>query len=168
MKLPSLFFVSLFAIASAISSAQPSNEAKQLAQEVLDLTASESLIQGVRQSMTPMFQQMQKQFGSEKLNAKQQEIMQRFMAEFMDDMMGPEYMGKIKTSMLDAYATIYSVDELRGIRDFYRSPAGIAFVQKAPQVMSQSMPMMQSLLPPMMERIKGRAAKMADEMKAAQ
>jgi uncharacterized protein len=168
MKLRALLLASLLLATSAPSYAQPSAEAKQLAQEVLDLTASESMVQSVRQLMTPTLQNMQKQVGGQKLNSKQQEILQRHMTEFTDDMMGADFLGKVKASMLDAYATVYTLDELRGIRDFYRSPAGIAFAQKAPQVMSQSAPMMQSLMPPMMERIRARSARIIEELKAAE
>jgi uncharacterized protein len=153
---------------STLICAQPTVEAKQLAKEIIELSMSDTLMQGVRQSTGGMIQQMQKQIGDQKLNQKQQEIMQRFTSEMMDDMLGPDYMGKVKDAMLDVFAETYTLDELRGIRDFYRSPAGVAFIQKTPQAMSRAMPSMQAALGPMMERMKARSAKLTDELKAAQ
>ncbi len=152
---------------SALTHAQPSSEAKQLALEVVELSMSDTLMQGMRQSSGSMVAQLQKQFANMKLNAKQQEIMQKSMTEFMDDMLGPEYMGKLRVGMVDAFAETYSVEELRGIRDFYRSPAGIAFIQKSPQAMTKAMPAMQGALEPMMARMRERSEKLAKDLEAA-
>ncbi|TAG80507.1 MAG: DUF2059 domain-containing protein [Betaproteobacteria bacterium] len=168
MKRINLLLGAILALSlSALSQAQVPNDAKQLAQEVVELTVSDSLVQGMRQSMQPMMAQIQKQFGNEKLNAKQQEIMQRFAAETMDYVMGPEYMGKVRVAMIDAFAEVYSVEELRGIRDFYRSPAGVAMIKKTPQAMSKAMPVMQSLMEPMMTQMKERSDRLAKEISAA-
>lgn len=169
MKRISLLLSAILALSlSALSHAQAPNEAKQLAKEVIELSMSDTLMQGVRQSTGGMMQQMQKQFGDGKLNQKQQEIMQRHISEMMDYMLGPDYMGKVKDSMLDVFAETYTLDELRGIRDFYLSPAGIAFIQKSPQVMQRAIPTMQAALGPMMERMKARSARLMEELKAAQ
>jgi uncharacterized protein len=152
---------------SALTHAQAPSEAKQLAQEVVELTVSDSLMQGMRESMAPIMSQIQKQFGTDKLNAKQQEVMQRFAAETMDYVMGPEYMGKVRVAMIDAFAEVYTVEELRGVRDFYRSPAGVAMISKTPQAMAKAMPVMQSLMEPMMKHMKERSEHLAKEAASA-
>jgi uncharacterized protein len=168
MKRINLLLSAILALSlTAFSHAQTPNEAKQLAQEVVELTVSDSMMQGIRQSMAPMMSQIEKQFGNNKLNAKQQEIMQRFAAETMDYVMGPEYMGKVRVAMIDAFAEVYTIGELRGIRDFYRSPAGVAMITKTPQAMSKAMPVMQSLMEPMMSQMKERSERLAKEISAA-
>lgn len=149
------------------SFSQGSNDAKQLAAEVVELTASDSLVQSMRQSMTPMFAEMQKKIGTGGMNEKQREIMQKFMAETMDYLMGPEYMGKVRVAMVDSFAQVYTVDELRGIRDFYRSPAGAAMLAKTPQAMAKAMPVMQSIMGPMMDEMKARSERLHTELQAA-
>jgi uncharacterized protein len=168
MKRTQLLIASIAALSlSAFSHSQAPPEAKQLAQEVVELSMSDTLMQGVRQSTSGMVQQMQKQFADMKLNAKQQEIMQKNMSEFMDDMLGPEYMGRMRVAMVEAFAETYSVEELRGIRDFYRSPSGIAFIQKTPQAMNKAMPAMHSAIEPMMARLKARSEKLMKDLEAA-
>lgn len=168
MKRISLILSAILALSlSALSHAQAPSEAKQLAQEVVELSMSDTLMQGVRQSTGGMMQQMQKQFGDMKMNAKQQEIMQKSMNEIMDDMLGAEYMGRMRVAMVDAFAETYSVEELRGIRDFYRSPAGAAFIKKTPEAMTKAMPAMQGAIEPMMARLKARSEKLMKDLEAA-
>lgn len=168
MKRINLLLGTILALSlSALGHAQASSEAKLLAQEVVELTVSDSMMQGIRQSMAPMMSQIQKQVGADKLNAKQQEIMQRFAVETMDYVMGPEYMGKVRVAMIDAFAEVYSFEELRGIRDFYRSPAGVAMITKTPHAMAKAMPVMQSLMEPMMNQMKERSERLAKEITAA-
>ena len=150
------------------ASAQGNSDAKQLATEVVELTASDSMMQSIRQSMAPVFANMSKQFGDKNMNSKQQEILKRFADETMTYMMGPEYLGKVRTATIDAYASVFTTEELKGIRDFYRSPAGVAFIKKMPDTIGYVMPSMQAAMQPMMDRMKERTARLAAEIKAAE
>ncbi|MBL8311379.1 MAG: DUF2059 domain-containing protein [Burkholderiales bacterium] len=161
-----------FALSVATVSAQPpqaTSEAHQIAAEVVEISMGDSLLQGVRGNIGQMMAGLPKQMGwGDKLNTKQRAIMERFMRETLDEALSPEVMGSLRTAYVNAFATVYTLDELRGIRDFYRSPVGAAMVRKTPEAMTAAMPHLQSVMSGSMKRIQERAAKLAEEMKAAQ
>ena len=49
--------------------------------------------------------------------------------------------------MATAYARVFTVEELRGLRDFYNSPLGQAFMRKSPEATEQSMAALMALVP---------------------
>lgn len=152
----------------AAQTAAPS-EAQQLANEVVEMSMSDTLMQGIRSNMGQLMTTLPRQMGfGDKLNAKQQAIMERFMRETMEDALSPETLANLRGSYATAFAAVYTVDELRGIRDFYRSPVGIAMVRKTPEAMKNAMPQLQAVMAGSMKRIQERAAKLAEEMKDAQ
>jgi len=152
----------------AAQTAAPS-QAQLLANEVVELSMSDTLMQGIRSNMGQLMTTLPKQMGfGDKLNAKQQAIMERFMRETMEDALSQDVLANLRGSYATAFAAVYTVDELRGIRDFYRSPAGMAMVRKTPEVMKNAMPQLQAVMAGSMKRIQERAAKLAEEMKDAQ
>ena len=64
-------------------------------------------------------------------------------------------MDKLRPVMIKVYMDTYTEEELDGIVAFYRSPAGVAFVAKQPQLMQRSMQLMQQqmiTLQPLLEQ----------------
>lgn len=61
-----------------------------------------------------------------------------------------EYMPKITDAMAEAYAEVFTLDELTAIDAFYESGPGQALVAKTPQVMGRLMPIMTGFIPDMM------------------
>ena len=73
----------------AAQTAVPS-EAQQLANEVVEMSMSDTLMQGIRSNMGQLMTTLPKQMGfGDKLNTKQQAIMERFMRETMEDALRP-------------------------------------------------------------------------------
>lgn len=65
----------------------------------------------------------------------------------------PEFLQAIEGIMGRAYAKNFSVDEIKGITAFYKSPAGAKLLATQPQIMQQTMPEMMSLIAPRMNAI---------------
>ena len=68
---------------------------------------------------------------------------------------------KAKPALAKVYTETYTEDELNGILAFYKSPVGKVFLQKMPEVMQRSAPIMMTLMTNLQPEIQ----KMAEEMK---
>lgn len=60
---------------------------------------------------------------------------------------------KLKPDYVTLYADTFSEEELRGLIDFYKSPAGQAFSRKQPELMRRSMELGQRLMRQVMPKI---------------
>ena len=61
---------------------------------------------------------------------------------------------KMRLVYVQIYQETFTQEEIDGLIAFYKSPAGVAFVEKMPVVMQKSMSIMQSRIAPMMEKMK--------------
>jgi hypothetical protein len=73
-------------------------------------------------------------------------------------------LNRAKPALAKVYTDTYTEEEIDGILAFYKSPAGKAFLQKMPEVMQRSMPVMMQMIgdlqpemKTMMEGIKGKS-----------
>jgi len=78
---------------------------------------------------------------------------EKAMAEMFDEI----DWGKIEDGMVDVYAQVFTPAELRGISDFYSTPAGQASIEKAPQLQGE---MMKILMPEIMASSQNMQSKM--------
>ncbi len=157
-----------FTVAAPSTLAQTPDARRALAAEVVDLTAGENVMNSLRQAIVPMMTEMTRNVGGpNRLNEKQRAIMQREMDAVMNYVMGPEYMGKLRIAFADAFAKVYTEAELRAIRDFYRSPAGKAMVEKTPQAIQAAMPEMRVVMEKLSADMEARGKKLAAELEAA-
>lgn len=68
---------------------------------------------------------------------------------------------KLKPKMVEIYASTFTEEEIDGILNFYKSPAGQAMLQKMPQLMQRSMTMTQQMAQEIMPQVE----KLLQEMK---
>jgi hypothetical protein len=68
---------------------------------------------------------------------------------------------KSKHALAKLYSDTYTEEELDGILEFYKSPAGKVFMQKLPEVMQRSVPLMTQMTVEMQAEIN----MMAEEMR---
>jgi hypothetical protein len=87
--------------------------------------------------------------------AKASEMQGKIMALIADRL------SEAKPALVKIYTDTYTEEEIDGILAFYKSPAGKALLQKMPQVMQRSMPVMMQLMGDLQPEIK----KMTEELK---
>ncbi len=168
-KLARTLLATLALAALPAAQAQPAADGRRIAGEIVEISMGDSLFQGMRSNMGNMMAGLPKQMGlNDKLNPKQQAIMERFMRETFDNVLSPEFLTSVRAAYADAFATVYSVEELQGMLDFYKSPTGVAMVRKMPDAMRVAIPQVQAMTTPFLQRIKERSAALAEELKAAQ
>ncbi len=71
----------------------------------------------------------------------------------------------VKQDYIDIYADMFTEEELKGLVDFYKSPAGKAFVEKQPDLMKRSMEVMQKRMMKWMPKLQGMSGGMGAPVK---
>lgn len=95
---------------------------------------------------------------AEKTKKMQTEIMSLVKEEFSWD--------KVKDSYIKLYADVFTEDELKGLIEFYNSPAGRKFIEKMPELMQKSSMMTQKQMMGLMPKIKAISARYEDKLQS--
>jgi len=84
---------------------------------------------------------------------KQQAAMDAFVTKMMTAVREEISWPKMRPIYVQIYQETFTQEEVDGLIAFYKSPAGIAYVNKLPVVMQKSMSLMQQRMGPMMEKM---------------
>jgi uncharacterized protein len=116
---------------------------EEYAKEIIELTDVNKIIDQVMAQIKQMQGQMIAQAGipeSEKEKAiALQDKLQAKMAEAFD-------MKKIEPQFIDIFTSVYTVEELKAISEFYKTPEGKSMIEKQPQVLQKSMQVAQNIV----------------------
>ena len=142
--------ITLLWCAPPVRADEASKSAK--AEELLQLTQGDQMIKAMEPMMKGMLSQAEKDIPAEqraKVGEMQGKIMELIAVS----------LNKAKPALAKVYTDTYTEEEIDGILAFYKSTAGKAFLQKMPEVMQRSMPvmlkMMNDLQPEMKTMIEG-------------
>ncbi len=142
----------LLSPAGALAQDVPADEA--IIRELLAVTESEKMLDGVYAQMDAMMvQAMQDALGGKAVTAEQQALldeMRERMVAIMRESVGWEV---LEPMTIDIYRKSFTQQEAQGMLDFYRSDAGRAVIAKMPLVMQHTMTAMQEQLKIMFPRI---------------
>jgi uncharacterized protein len=122
------------------------------AAELLQLTQGDQMMKAMEPMMKGMLAQAEKDIPAEQ-RAKVGEMQEKIMALIAASL------NNAKPALAKVYTDTYTEEEIDGILTFYKSTVGKAFLQKMPDVMQRSMPvmmqMMRDLQPEMKTMIEG-------------
>jgi hypothetical protein len=110
---------------------------KALAEELLSVM---DIQKNVDQVFAMMRQQMQAQMKRDGLATTNASL------EFMDVIQAELSWEKLKPHYIELYTGTFTEAEMQGVIDFYKSPAGVAFLGKQPELMRRSMELNQQLM----------------------
>lgn len=134
---------------------------KAAAEELMLLSNMDQMSDQIWAQVRDMVDQQFQQMGApEELRPVFKKYMDR-MFEVLATEMDPKGM---KDDIVAIYVQTYTESEIRAISDFYKSPAGQAFLAKTPQLMQNSMAIYKKKLPPLMEKIKAISEEMTREL----
>lgn len=68
----------------------------------------------------------------------------------------------------EIYVEVFTLEEIQGVIEFYRSPVGRKLLDKMPELMHRSMEVSQEMLADVMPQIEAMSTRFADEVVAAQ
>src|ERR1051326_2800018 len=129
--------VTLLWCVSPVRADEASKSAK--AEELLQLTQGDQMMKMMEPMMKGMMAQADKNMSPEQ-RARVGDIQQKVMA------LVAVGLSKAKPALVKVYTDTYTEEEIDGILGFYKSSAGKAFLQKMPQVMERSMPVMMQMM----------------------
>ncbi|WP_234083722.1 DUF2059 domain-containing protein [Azonexus sp. R2A61] len=165
MKTPKILLASLL-FATTAAFAEPASEAS--IRQLLEVTQARELIDGMHTQIDAMTNAGidQALAGKTPSDGEQQAIdnMKRKIGLLMRDELAWQRMEPI---YLRLYRETLSEDEVVGMLDFYRTPAGQAMIRKMPLLMQKLMPELQGMMATMMPKMQKIQRDFLTDMKAA-
>jgi len=159
----------LCALLPAFALAQsPAPQARPDVEELLTAMKIEKkinlIMDQMHASMKAMMGNMAKQNGlSDKDAAKVAAMQDKVMALMQAEMT----MEKMRSIFSEIYAETFTPEETKGLTEFYKSPAGQAFIEKEPQLIQKMMPKMQEMMMGLMPKIQEIAKEQMSEKSEA-
>jgi uncharacterized protein len=150
-------FVSVMFCAPAVFADEASKNAK--IEEMLALTNASQMINQVFEQMKAMEAAQLSKMDVPPDKRQLVDQIQQKVLQLLQDSLSWE---KLKPKMIEIYAATFTEEEIDGILNFYKSPAGQAMLQKMPQLVQRSMAMTQQMAQDLLPQIQ----KLTDEMKA--
>ncbi|HWH79554.1 MAG TPA: DUF2059 domain-containing protein [Candidatus Binatus sp.] len=139
------------------------NQQRQLAEEILALTH----VAERTQAMFDNLKQMQiAQIDKMKLPPEAHNLATAYRERLSDIMTQEMSWSKVKDDYVKVYADTFSVEELRGIVTFYKSPTGQALLAKTPKLLQQSTQVAQRHLQNIAPQIRELQKQMIEEAEA--
>ena len=136
---------------------------RQLAEEILTLTN----VAERTQAMFDNLKQMQiAQIDSMKLPPEAHNLANTYREKLSEIMSQEMSWAKVKDDYIKVYAEIFTVEELRDIVAFYKTPTGQAFIRKTPKLLEQSMQVAQRHLQNVAPKIQELRKQMIEEAEA--
>jgi len=123
--------------------------------ELLAVTQTQKLMDGMIAQMDAMMQASMKQaLAGRTVSPDQQRILDDTRAQMVALFKNEMAWETFEPLMIDIYRKTFTEEEVKGMLDFYKSPAGQAVIAKMPAVMQASMQMAQSRMGAMMPKMK--------------
>jgi len=148
----------MFLVAPAVA-----GQKEDLAKEMLNLTDMQKMMDQI----VAQVQQMQAaQLKVLNIPEKDQEKVLQFQSKVTKKIFDAMSWDKMEPEYITLFSTLYTVEELKAIVGFYKSPAGQSMLKKQPMLMQKSMQIaqskIQSLLPELKKMTEDFAASVKD------
>ncbi len=161
MKLKRVTAALLLALCCCAAQAEPASKAT--IEELLEVTQSQKMMDAVYAQMDGMMKQSTQGMV---LSEAQRPIMEKHLAKSAALIKQELSWDKIKHPMAEAYARVYTEAEVRDIIEFYKSPAGQKMLAKMPELMQESMVLIQESMKDLMPKIAALQQALQKELKA--
>lgn len=122
--------------------------------------AQQNLEQAVRNSINQGLQ-------GKTLTPQGQKVVDKFTADASVIIRKEINWADLKGAYLKLYTETFTQEEVSGLLAFYRSPAGVALLEKMPQVTQKSAAITQARIGPLVEKLKASMAKTVEDAKTA-
>lgn len=119
------------------------DEKNELAREIIELTRVKQIIEQLKGQVKQMEHQLLGQF---EIPEGKKEIFIDYQNKLNDQVF--EIMGfeEMENEYLDLFTSTYTIEELKGLVAFYKSPVGKSMIEKQPQIIEKAMMMSQRRL----------------------
>ncbi|WP_020558434.1 DUF2059 domain-containing protein [Thiofilum flexile] len=142
-------FVKVIALSLLFSThlafAEPATDAT--IEELLTLTKSEKMITDIHEQVKSMMDQsMAKMTQGEEINPEEQKAIDNMISKMLAAMKEEVSWEKMKPLSIKLYKETFTEEELKGMVDFYKTPAGEAMANKMPTLMQNTMTATQDMM----------------------
>jgi uncharacterized protein len=160
------FFLASIAVASSAAAATPTAESIQT---LLTVTKAERTLDTMMANMDRLMQQsMNTALGGAPRSAEQQRILDTMRAKTAAIFREEMTWAKMEPVYVSVYQETFTQEEIDGLIAFYRTPTGVAYVDKLPIVLQKSLAATSAMMGPMMRRVQAVSQQAIDEAKTAQ
>jgi len=164
-----ILYASLLALilvfATSVQAAPPT---QQSVEKLLELSQAGKLMDSAFSQMDNLTKASMKQvMKGQPVSAADQAILDKQQTKILAIVKEELSWDKLKPDFIQVYQQTYTQEEVDGLIAFYQSPAGQAFVAKQPELMKNTMTVMQGRMGPMMEKIQKMSTETAHEIQAA-
>jgi uncharacterized protein len=161
-----LLAIALVVSCPAFAADTAANEAS--IRELLDVTDSKKLIEGVYTQMDGVMEQaMKKALDGKPVTPEQEKVMAEYRAKVVAITREELAWSQLEPVYIDLYSKTFSQAELDGMLKFYRSEPGKAVIAKMPLMMSNLMQTMTTHMQSIMPRIMNLAEEYVPKIQAA-
>jgi len=134
--------------------AQSSKPTQESLNKLFELTEVNNMIPQLQNQMDGMMNNMmQDMLKGKTVTPEQQKALDVFRGKVMKIQKDEINWEVMQPQISEIYQNTLTQEDVDGITAFYQSPSGRAFVKKMPQVIQQTMMMMQTVMVPMMKKI---------------
>lgn len=137
-------------------------EHRAAAQRLLQVTEAKKMMDQVLDSMDGMLDQS---FSSLELNPDGVEAARQAQDEMMAWVRDFLAWEELEPMYVELYAKVFTTEEILGIIEFYESPLGQKMLAKMPELMTESMSMMQSRITEKMPELQRRIEQSVERLK---
>jgi hypothetical protein len=147
-----LIAIAVLGLSTFISAGAPPSEAS--IREMLRVTDAKKVVETmIPQVNQMMLASMKQALGTNTITAAEQQSIEK-MQQRMISVLKEELSWEVLEPMyISIYQKSFTQEELDGILEFYKTPAGMAMIKKMPVVMQNSMAAMQERMGPIMKKV---------------
>ena len=160
--------VTLICLAATLATAQAAPPSEASIEALLTVTKAERLLDGMYANIEQMMRQsMQAAVQGQTLSDEQRRVLDAAPARLAKVMREELSYASLKPLYVGIYRESFTQDEVDGLLAFYRSPAGVAMIEKMPLVMQKSMVGVQQRMGPIMDKLRQAMEAAVADAKAA-
>jgi uncharacterized protein len=163
--LPAVLIVAALTFSTATQAAPPSDASVA---RLLEVSQAGKMMDSVFDQMDGFMKNSMRQVTKGKpLSAEEQAVMDRQQSKMIAIMKEEFSWAKMKEPFTKIYRETFTQEEVDGLIAFYESPAGKALINKQPELMKNTMAVMQERMMPVMQKIQKMSEETAKELKSA-
>ena len=165
MKNIARLFVIVAVFASASVFAQSSKPTQESLNKLFELTDTQAMLPRVQAQMDDMMKNMmQDMLKSKSVTPEQQKALDVFRSKVMKIQKDEITWEAIEPKMSAIYQNSLTQEDVDGIIAFYQTPTGQSFIKKMPEIMQQTMLMMQTTMVPMLKKIEAAGLELRQDL----
>lgn len=138
------------------------DEKEQLAKELMELTNMGQMIEQVNVQAKQMGQDIMAQFD---IPEDQKEKAAEFQGRLYDKIFETMSFKEMENEYIELFTSVYTVEELKGIVDFYKSPVGKSLIKKQPMIIQRAMAISQNKMSVLLPEIEKMAKEFSSTLK---